>query len=123
MTKIRPVVVLSKRARTSFPGTYIVVPISTTPPSPPEGFHCEFKPRSYVFFDQAQAVWVKADMITCVAAERLDRVKISGRYSDARIRANDLTRIRRSVLCALGMEDWGPVEKPAETLPPAKASS
>jgi mRNA interferase MazF len=84
MTKVRRVVVLSPRSRVTFPGTYLVVPISKTPPSRPEPHHCEFKPRSYHFFDQTESVWAKADMVCCVAAHRLDRVKINGRYSEHR---------------------------------------
>jgi mRNA interferase MazF len=110
MTKIRRVVVLSPRARRSFPGTYLVVPISRTPPAPPEPYHCEFKPRSYHFFDQVESVWAKADMVTCVGAHRLDRVKINGRYSRAQIRKEDLLLIRKAVLHALGMETWQQVE-------------
>jgi uncharacterized protein YifN (PemK superfamily) len=123
MTKLRHVVVLSKRSRVSFPDTYIVVPISKTPPNPAESCHCEFRPRSYDFFDPVEAVWAKGNMVTCVAKGRLDRVKISGRYTDARIRAEDLLRVRRSVLYALGMEDWGPAEKAVEALLRAKAST
>jgi mRNA interferase MazF len=104
MTKVRKVVVLSPRSRVIFPSTYLVVPISKTPPSLPEPHHCEFKPRSYHFFDQVESVWAKADMVTCVAAHRLDRMKINGRYSRAQIRKEDLLAIRKAVLYALGME-------------------
>src|SRR5450432_2925614 len=86
MTKVRRVVILSPRSRVSFPGTYLVVPISRTPPSSPEPYHCEFKARSYQFFDQVESVWAKANMVTCVASHRLDRVRIDGRYSRAQIR-------------------------------------
>ena len=110
MTKIRRVVVLSPRSRVSFPGTYLVVPISKTPPAPPEPCHCEFKPRSYHFFDQAESVWAKANMVTCVAARRLDRVMVNGRYSRAQIRKEDLALIRKAVLHALGMETWQKAE-------------
>ena len=110
MTKIRRVVVLSPRARRSFPGTYIVVPISMTPPALPEPHHCEFKPRSYRFFDPVESVWAKADMVTCVGAHRLDRVRIDGRYSRAQIRKEDLSLVRIAVLHALGMETWKQAE-------------
>jgi mRNA interferase MazF len=110
MTKVRRVVVLSPRSRTNFPGTYIVVPVSKTPPVPPRAHHCEFKPRAYYFFDDVEPVWAKADMITCVAASRLDRLKINGRYTGCRIRKEDLDAIRKAVLHALGMETWKQVE-------------
>ena len=84
---------------------------------PSDGCHCEFRPRSYDFFDPVETVWAKADMVTCVGRHRLDRVKISGRYTEARIHAKDLLRIRRSVLYALGMDNWEPAEIAVETLP------
>src|ERR1035437_6405283 len=80
MVKVRRVVVLSPRNRVRIPGTYIVVPISKTTPSPPEGCHCEFKARSYEFFHPVESVWAKADMVVSVAAHRLDRVRVNGAY-------------------------------------------
>lgn len=123
MTKTRQVVVLSSRSRVCFPSTYIVVPVSKTPPSLVDGCHCEFKPRSYDFFDPVEKVWAKADMTTCVAKHRLDRVKVAGRYAHARLRAEDLLRVRQSVLYAIGMAGWGPAQKDEETLPADKASA
>ena len=110
MTKIRRVIVLSPRARRNFPGTYLVVPVSKTPPQPAEAHHCEFGPGSYHFFDQIDSVWAKTDMVTCVASHRLDRVRVNGRYSRAQIRKEDLQRLREAVLHALGMETWRPAE-------------
>jgi uncharacterized protein YifN (PemK superfamily) len=110
MTKIRRVVILSPRSRRNFPGTYLVLPISKTPPSPPRPHHCEFKPGSYHFFDPIETVWAKADMVTCVAAHRLDRVKFRGRYSRAQIGREDLLRVRKALLYALGMERWQQTE-------------
>jgi len=108
MVKIRRVVVLSPRSRVKFPSTYIVVPISKTPPSAPDGCHCEFAARTYEFFDLVEPVWAKADMVSCVAHHRLDRIRVNGRYSRATIRKPDLHRIRVAVLHALGMEAWRP---------------
>jgi mRNA interferase MazF len=88
----------------------VVVPISKTPPLTAMGCHCKFPPRSYEFFDPIESVWAKADLVTCVAHHRLDRVKINGRYSRAVIRRDDLQRVRRAVLHALGMESWREVE-------------
>jgi uncharacterized protein YifN (PemK superfamily) len=110
MTKVRRVVVLSPRSRVFLKGTYLVVPISKTPPGTVEAHHCEFKPRAYDFFDMIESVWAKTDMATCVGYHRLDRVKINGRYTGARIRASDLLRIKASLLHALGMETWKQVE-------------
>ena len=105
MTKLRKVVILSPRSRISFPGTYLVVPLSKTPPVPLEPCHCEFRPRSYDFLDPVESVWAKANMMTCVATVRLDRLKLHGRFSAARIRREDLARIRLAVLHTLGMQD------------------
>ncbi len=110
MTKVRRVVILSPRSRVSFSGTLLVVPPSKTSPLPPQSHHCEFKPGSYHFFDRVESVWAKGDMITCVAARRLDRIRINGRYSRVQIRKVDLNLIRRAVLHALGMETWRQAE-------------
>ena len=123
MTKIRRVVVLSCRSRVTFPNTYIVVPISKTPPSPVDGCHCEFKPRAYDFFDLVEPVWAKADMITCVARHRLDRLKVGGHFTATRIRADDLTRLRQAVLHAIGMNGWCPPAGLKECMCAAKAPS
>jgi mRNA interferase MazF len=106
MTKVRKVIVLSPRSRIYTPSTYLVVPTSMTPPSPAEACHCEFKPGSYDFFDRRESVWAKCDMVAHVAARRLDRVKINGRYTSPRIRSEDLARVRKCVLHAMGMERW-----------------
>ena len=109
MTKKRQVVILSPRARRVNPDTYIVVPISTTPPATLLGCHCELRRGAYPCFDPV-TIWVKCDMVTCVAAHRLDRVKVAGRYNRVQIRRDDLARIRSAVLHGLGMESWKQVE-------------
>src|SRR5215813_7953311 len=106
MVKVRRVVVLSPRNRARFPSTYIVVPVSKSPPCPPEGCHCEFKPRSYHFFDPVESVWAKADMVVTVAAHRLERMRINGRFMSVRVKEADVLRLRKAVLYALGMEKW-----------------
>jgi uncharacterized protein YifN (PemK superfamily) len=110
MTKTRRVVVMSPRSRTHFPSTYIVVPISKTTPAPAEKWHWEFRPHSYQFFDPVESVWALADMVTCVASHRLDRLRMNGRSFRAQIRKDDLQAIRKAVLAALGMSDWVQVE-------------
>ncbi|MGA3027516.1 MAG: type II toxin-antitoxin system PemK/MazF family toxin [Bryobacteraceae bacterium] len=106
ITKVRRVIILSPRSRRRFPGTYLVIPMSKTPPAPPEPHHCEFKPNSYFFLDPVEPVWAKADMLTCVASYRLDRLKVNGRYCRVQIRKDDLHAVRRAVLHALGMDTW-----------------
>lgn len=105
MTKVRRVIVLSPRSRVIFPETYLVVPVSKTPPLSPRPHHCEFRPRTYPFFDQVESVWAKANMLTCVAARRLDRIRLNGRYGRAQITKEDLTLVRWAVLCAIGIRD------------------
>jgi uncharacterized protein YifN (PemK superfamily) len=106
MTKTRRVIVLSPRARSYFPDTFLVVPVSKTPPSPPLRHHCEFKPRAYDFFDPVESVWALANMLTCVKKTRLDRIRINNRFTGACLRKADLLAVRKAVLCALGMETW-----------------
>ncbi len=89
-----------------FPDTFLVVPISKTPPSPPENHHCEFKARAYPFFDPVESVWALANKLSCVKLQRLDRMWIGGRYTAAKIRPSDLQAVRRAVLHAMGMENW-----------------
>jgi uncharacterized protein YifN (PemK superfamily) len=110
MNKRRRVIVIQPRSRIYIPETYLVVPVSKTSPSPPASCHCEFKPRSYDFFDQTESVWALADKVTCVASWRLDRMQIHGKYYRAQIRRTDLTALRQAVLSACGMETWREVE-------------
>jgi uncharacterized protein YifN (PemK superfamily) len=106
MTKLRKVIVLSPRARDHFPDTYIVAPVSKTPPASTRETHCEFKARSYDFFDSIEPVWAKADMLACVSKHRLDRVRFNGQYQRCRIRPTDLHRVRNATIHALGLGDW-----------------
>jgi mRNA interferase MazF len=110
MNKVRPVIILSPRSRRAFPDTYIVVPTSRTPPASVEGWHCQLKRGRYPCFDQSVPIWAKCDMVNCVAARRLDRIKVAGRYNRVQIRRDDLARVRQAVLHALGMETWKEVE-------------
>jgi uncharacterized protein YifN (PemK superfamily) len=106
MTKKRRVIVLSPKSRTHFPETFLVVPVSKTPPVPPQNHHCEFKARAYDFFHPTESVWALANMLTCVKRSRLDRIKINNRFTAARIRKADLLAVRQAVLHAMGMENW-----------------
>jgi hypothetical protein len=54
-------------------------------------------------------------MVTCIAARRLDRIKVAGRYNRVQIRRDDLARVRQAVLHALGMETWKEVAIIVET--------
>jgi uncharacterized protein YifN (PemK superfamily) len=72
MVKVRPVVVISPRRRSSQLVT--VVPMSSLPPSPIEPWHYPLPAGAYP--PARGQVWVKADMIATVALARLDRVKV-----------------------------------------------
>jgi mRNA interferase MazF len=74
MVKVRPVVIISPRRRSSQLVT--VVPISSTPPSPVEPWHYQLPPGAYP--PARGTVWVKADLVATVAIARLDRVKTKG---------------------------------------------
>lgn len=71
MRKRRPAVIVSAE----LPGRAqlcTIVPLSTTAPRLPRNYHCqiEFDPR-LPFPYQSRIMWVKADMIMCVAFHRL----------------------------------------------------
>lgn len=70
----------------------------------------EFKARSYDFFDPVESVWAIAEMTTCVAGSRLDRVRVNGRYQRCHLRASDLHRVRQATVCALGLQEWHDTE-------------
>ncbi len=78
MAKRRPVVVMSPRRRHRS-GLCLVVPFSTAKPDPVEAFHHMIQAGRYPFFRPNADVWAKADMLTCVAFRRLDRVLLNGR--------------------------------------------
>ena len=105
MTKKRQVIVLSPRSRDHNPDTFLVVPVSKSPHAR-SGSHCEFKPRSYHYFDSVESVWALTDMVTCVARWRLDRILVNRRHTCVYVRPADLLRVRRAVLYSLGMSGW-----------------
>jgi hypothetical protein len=59
-------------------------------------------------------------MVVSVAAHRLDRVRVKGRYMRVQIRKADLSRVKQSLLHALGMESWLEVEDSSEKIADAK---
>jgi len=100
MVKRRHVVVVSPRYR-RHTGLCLVVPFSTVPPHEIEPHHHEIPGGKYDFFDAAKSTWAKADMLTCVSFERLDRLLLYGRYAAPELKADDLTAIQRCVAHAL----------------------
>jgi len=71
MVKIRPVIIISPRRRKG--GLVTVVPLSSTPPEPPEPWHHRLSPGAYP--PARGPIWAKCDMVMTVALDRLDRVK------------------------------------------------
>jgi uncharacterized protein YifN (PemK superfamily) len=71
MVKTRPVVVVSiKHSQLA-----IVVPLSTVEPTPFEPCHHEMSIDSMPNSLRAERCWAKCDMVSCVAFQRLDRIK------------------------------------------------
>jgi mRNA interferase MazF len=109
MVKRRPAIIVSPRFR-SRPSLCSIVPLSTTPPTPPMPYHYKLMmdtplPRPY----HSMVQWVKADMITTIAFDRLN-LPFNGKdangrriYEERVIEKNDLAEIRKCILSALGM--------------------
>ena len=106
MVKRRHVVVVSPRYR-RHTGLCLVVPFSTVPPHEIEPHHHEIPAGKYPFFDPVRSVWAKADMLTCVSFERLDRLLVFGRYNAPSLRVDDLECIRKAVANALQLDVFG----------------
>lgn len=111
MCKPRPVVVASPRlrARARLVG---VVPLSTTPPSQMQEYHCEIALAQLLPapFDSPK-MWAKCDMYAVVSLDRLDRFKEPrARYGGARkwtsgkVTPDQLKTVRRAMLKGLGFD-------------------
>jgi mRNA interferase MazF len=105
MTKIRHVVVVSKRSRrvNINNGTCLVVPFSTQPPTNLESHHVLMQKGKYPFFHADKDVWAKGDLVSHVSFQRLDRVLIDGRHSHAELSPEDFKSIQKAVLHALNL--------------------
>lgn len=103
MVKVRPVVVISPRRRTSQLAT--VVPLSSSRPSPAEPWHYELPPGAYP--PARGPMWAKCDMLATVALVRLDRVKVGGHggptYQTFQLDPRALAAIVIAVKTALGL--------------------
>lgn len=99
MTKVRHVVILTPGK--SFKGTCVVVPLSTKIPTVVERHHHCFVTGTYPFLTGNQDSWVKADMITTVSYERLDRVRVGTSYLSPSISVADFERVKECVRHAL----------------------
>ena len=68
MTKRRPVIVLRAHKRNR--RLVYVIPLSTSPPDPPQLYHYHFT-RSPVVHSVPTEAWAKCDMVAVVSTERL----------------------------------------------------
>jgi uncharacterized protein YifN (PemK superfamily) len=100
MVKVRPVVIVSPRRRGS--GLVTVIPLSSTPPSPPEPWHHLLSPGAYP--PARGPIWAKCDMVLTIALTRLDRVRAGGGgYKVFQMPPADLAAIRAGIKAALGL--------------------
>lgn len=108
MVKKRPVVVVSPKRRNST--TCIVVPLSTVEPLVIEPFHHRMDPASLPRSLRMEPTWVKGDMLTHVALDRLDRARYRSSVTGARCFETtectpvDWEAIQRCLRAALGLQ-------------------
>lgn len=108
MVKMRPVVTVSPRRRDRTE-LVTVVPLSTTPPVPPEPYHHRLRSTRLPGKLDKQETWAKCDLIYTVAFWRLDRIR-TGRskgkrqYRMGTLSDEDWSQIRQCVKIALGLD-------------------
>lgn len=112
MTKIRPVVVLSpKMQNAARRTTLLVIPLSTTEPSPVYNHHLKVcLPGAIIPADLVRECWVKGDMVYSLSLSRLGlyhfaRDKKTGKrdYYTDRFSSSVLLDIRKTVMHAVGL--------------------
>lgn len=104
MVKVRPVVVLSPRRRTS--DLLTVVPLSSTAPAPRLPWHLELPSGAYP--PAHGPMWAKCDVVVTVALRRLDRVRTKGPqgqriYSSPALAPATFAALQACVKAALGL--------------------
>jgi len=79
----RPVIVLtgSIRGRANL---VTIVPLSTTPPRPPQSYHYRIPKQSMPMKFQDDDSWVKADMIYTIGFHRLDLIRVGPKLDGKR---------------------------------------
>lgn len=109
MIKARPVVVIS-RPLPGRPRLCTVVPLSTTPPVPPEPYHCEVVTACIPAPFASATKWAKADMVYTFSLERLSRFRLRGRdangkriYLTGRLSIEDLAKVKECVKRGLSL--------------------
>jgi len=111
MVKRRPAVVVSHRLAHR-DGLCTVVPLGQSGPAQEVTYQCQITldrelPHPFPF----RSFWAKADMLATVGFGRLDLFHTQRdqtgrrRYIQPRLNAEELQRVRRCILCALGMDD------------------
>ena len=103
MVKVRPVVIISPRRRSSQLAT--VVPLSSVEPNPVAPWHWLVPEGLYP--SARGPMWAKGDVVITVALGRLDRVKVQDvdgqrRYVTVHLTAVQLAEVRGAVRAALG---------------------
>jgi uncharacterized protein YifN (PemK superfamily) len=93
MVKCRPVVVVSQTG-THGRGLCTVIPLSTTPPSPPQSWHHLIKSPPMPRTPPDVEVWAKCDMITTVCVDRREKPHTKSRkgrdYHTIKLHSEDL---------------------------------
>lgn len=109
MVKRRQVVVISPKIAARV-GLCTVVPLSTTAPDPVMQYNCQIDlPDQLPSWMDKKNVWVKADMVAAVSFARLDFIRLSKdkqgkrEYCYTTISDENLKKIRRAVLCGMGL--------------------
>lgn len=107
MKKVRLVVVVSPKF-ISRSNLCTVVPLSTTPPHQPEGYHVKLDRDPHPTSPLGTVVWAKCDMIMTVSFSRLSAIwdgKPDGRrnYVALSVSGKELGEIRRGILYSMGI--------------------
>ena len=113
MTKIRPVVLLSPKLQDAIRTTLLVIPLSTTEPSPAHNHHLKVcLPGEIIPVGLGGECWVKGDMVYSLSLDRLsfyhfERDKKTGKrnYYKDRFSSIDLFNIRKTVMYAIGLQE------------------
>jgi mRNA interferase MazF len=102
MVKRRHVVVVSPRYRRH---TIVLgCPVQHRHPFEIESHQYEIPRRKYPFFDPSKRIWAKADMMSCVCFQRLDRLLVRGKYEAPTLHEDDLLLIQKAVASALQLD-------------------
>lgn len=96
--KFRQVAIVS-----SFGRLAIVVPFSTSRPKIARNYHVHIVAGSYPFLTTANDSWLKADLVTTVSHDRLDRCQVAGRYQRVNLTSAHLKALRAACLHGIGL--------------------